>query len=155
MAAGGATVHAVELMAKTVGGRLGVSRGPVREADGRVVAFLNVCHETTGRVMTERRLRHLPVVKDLVPDLTVPYAQLASVEPWMQTQSPPPPDRDCGQIPHRTFPGKTRFSIEGLDMLVPVLDEIIGAGEFRLSQDELNTINEKLSSDTDVAVSAG
>ncbi len=26
---------------------------------------------------------------------------------------------------HRTFPGKTRFSIEGLDMLVPVLDEIV------------------------------
>ena len=28
---------------------------------------------------------------------------------------------------HRTFPGKTRFSIEGLDMMVPILDEIIGA----------------------------
>ena len=27
---------------------------------------------------------------------------------------------------HRTFPGKTRFSIEGLDMLVPLLDESIG-----------------------------
>ena len=26
---------------------------------------------------------------------------------------------------HRTFPGKTRFSIEGLDMMIPVLDEII------------------------------
>jgi len=26
---------------------------------------------------------------------------------------------------HRTFPGKTRFSIEGLDMLVPILDEIL------------------------------
>ncbi len=26
---------------------------------------------------------------------------------------------------HRTFPGKTRFSIEGLDMLVPILDEAI------------------------------
>jgi 2-oxoglutarate dehydrogenase E1 component len=31
---------------------------------------------------------------------------------------------------HRTFPGKTRFSIEGLDMLVPILDEVISeAGE--------------------------
>jgi 2-oxoglutarate dehydrogenase E1 component len=31
---------------------------------------------------------------------------------------------------HRTFPGKTRFSIEGLDMLVPILDDVIAeAGE--------------------------
>jgi 2-oxoglutarate dehydrogenase E1 component len=29
---------------------------------------------------------------------------------------------------HRTFPGKTRFSLEGLDMLVPILDEIISDG---------------------------
>jgi 2-oxoglutarate dehydrogenase E1 component len=28
---------------------------------------------------------------------------------------------------HRTFPGKTRFSVEGLDMLLPILDEMIGA----------------------------
>ncbi|GAB4449860.1 MAG: 2-oxoglutarate dehydrogenase E1 component [Anaerolineae bacterium] len=28
---------------------------------------------------------------------------------------------------HRIFPGKTRFSIEGLDMMVPILDVIIGA----------------------------
>ena len=26
---------------------------------------------------------------------------------------------------HRTFPGKTRFSIEGLDLMLPILDEII------------------------------
>jgi 2-oxoglutarate dehydrogenase E1 component len=31
------------------------------------------------------------------------------------------------QFLHRIFPGKTRFSIEGLDMLVPILDEVIGA----------------------------
>src|SRR5690606_8323725 len=28
---------------------------------------------------------------------------------------------------HRIFPGKHRFSIEGLDMMVPILDEMIGA----------------------------
>ncbi|MBI3517354.1 MAG: succinate dehydrogenase iron-sulfur subunit [Proteobacteria bacterium] len=39
-------------------------------------------------------LPHLPVIKDLVPDCTVPYAQLASVTPWLQTESSPPPDRE-------------------------------------------------------------
>jgi 2-oxoglutarate dehydrogenase E1 component len=36
---------------------------------------------------------------------------------------------------HRTFPGKTRFSIEGLDMLVPILDEVIAeSGEAGIGQ---------------------
>ena len=39
-------------------------------------------------------LPHMPVVKDLVPDLTHFYAQYASIEPWMRTHSPPPPDRE-------------------------------------------------------------
>ncbi len=28
---------------------------------------------------------------------------------------------------HRLYPGKTRFSVEGLDMLIPMLDEVVGA----------------------------
>jgi succinate dehydrogenase / fumarate reductase iron-sulfur subunit len=35
-------------------------------------------------------LPHMPVVKDLVPDLTVPYAQLRSIEPWLKTETPEP-----------------------------------------------------------------
>lgn len=39
-------------------------------------------------------LPHMPVVKDLVPDLTHFYAQYASVKPWLQARTPAPPDRE-------------------------------------------------------------
>lgn len=39
-------------------------------------------------------LPHMAVVKDLVPDLSTFYAQYASVQPWLQTQTPAPPDRE-------------------------------------------------------------
>jgi succinate dehydrogenase / fumarate reductase iron-sulfur subunit len=35
-------------------------------------------------------LPHMPVVKDLVPDLTTFYAQHRAIEPWLKTTSPPP-----------------------------------------------------------------
>jgi succinate dehydrogenase / fumarate reductase iron-sulfur subunit len=35
-------------------------------------------------------LPHMPVVKDLVPDLTNFYAQQASIQPWLETVSPTP-----------------------------------------------------------------
>ena len=38
-------------------------------------------------------LPHQEVVKDLVPDLTNFYAQYASIQPWMETQSPTPERR--------------------------------------------------------------
>ena len=39
-------------------------------------------------------LPHMPVVKDLVPDMTHFYAQYATIKPWIRTQSTPPPDRE-------------------------------------------------------------
>jgi succinate dehydrogenase / fumarate reductase iron-sulfur subunit len=45
-------------------------------------------------------LPHMPVVKDLVPDLTNFYAQYASIKPWLQTHTPPPPDRERLQSKH-------------------------------------------------------
>ncbi len=35
-------------------------------------------------------LPHMPVMKDLVPDLTHVYAQYNAIEPWMKTESPAP-----------------------------------------------------------------
>lgn len=35
-------------------------------------------------------LPHMPVLKDLVPDLSHVYAQYAAIEPWMKTESPAP-----------------------------------------------------------------
>ena len=35
-------------------------------------------------------LPHMPVVKDLVADLSLAYAQYASVKPWLQADTPPP-----------------------------------------------------------------
>jgi succinate dehydrogenase / fumarate reductase iron-sulfur subunit len=49
--------------------------------------------------LTISPLPHMEVVKDLVPDLTHFYAQYASIKPWMQTQTPAPPDRERLQSP--------------------------------------------------------
>jgi len=35
-------------------------------------------------------LPHMPVIKDLVPDLSVAYEQYRAIEPWLKTDSPPP-----------------------------------------------------------------
>jgi succinate dehydrogenase / fumarate reductase, iron-sulfur subunit len=43
-------------------------------------------------------LPHMPVVKDLVPDLTRAYAQYASIEPWLKTVTPAP-ERERPQAP--------------------------------------------------------
>ena len=44
-------------------------------------------------------LPHMKVVKDLVPDLTDAYAQYASIEPWLKTETPAPPDAERLQSP--------------------------------------------------------
>ncbi len=53
-------------------------------------------------------LPHLEVIKDLVGDLTHFYAQYASIEPWMQTKTPAPPDRE------RLQDREDRTKIDGL-----------------------------------------
>ena len=45
-------------------------------------------------------LPHMPVVKDLIPDLTLFYAQYDSIEPWLKT-STPEPDKEWLQTPQQ------------------------------------------------------
>jgi succinate dehydrogenase / fumarate reductase iron-sulfur subunit len=44
-------------------------------------------------------LPHMPVLRDLVPDLSHAYAQYQSIEPWLQADTPAPPDEERRQSP--------------------------------------------------------
>src|SRR5213080_5092156 len=52
-------------------------------------------------------LPHMQVLKDLIPDLTGLYAQYELIEPWLQTDQPPP-DRERHQSPEE------RAQLDGL-----------------------------------------
>ena len=58
------------------------------------LACLKPVEEVKGDTVKIYPLPHMPVVKDLVPDLTHFYAQYASIEPWMKTKTPPPSDHE-------------------------------------------------------------
>ncbi len=51
------------------------------------------CTKATEDVQTEVKiypLPHMPVIKDLVPDLSNFFAQYALIKPWLQADTPPP-----------------------------------------------------------------
>jgi succinate dehydrogenase / fumarate reductase iron-sulfur subunit len=58
---------------------------------GNTLACLKPIEDMKGPVRITP-LPHMPVVKDLVPDLSQVYAQLQSIEPWLQADSAAPPD---------------------------------------------------------------
>ncbi|ARN85200.1 succinate dehydrogenase iron-sulfur subunit [Candidatus Nucleicultrix amoebiphila] len=53
-------------------------------------------------------LPHMPVIKDLVPDLTLAYAQYESMEPWLKSSSADEPDKERLQSPEE------RAKLDGL-----------------------------------------
>jgi succinate dehydrogenase / fumarate reductase, iron-sulfur subunit len=58
---------------------------------GNTLACLKPIDEVKGTVKINP-LPHMSVVKDLVPDLSRVYAQYRSVKPWIQSDTPAPPD---------------------------------------------------------------
>jgi succinate dehydrogenase / fumarate reductase iron-sulfur subunit len=70
--------------------REGICGSCAMNIDGtNTLACLKPIDEVSGDVAINP-LPHMPVVKDLVPDLNHVYAQLASIEPWMKTATPLP-----------------------------------------------------------------
>jgi succinate dehydrogenase / fumarate reductase iron-sulfur subunit len=70
--------------------REGICGSCAMNIDGtNTLACTKPCEEIKGDAKIYP-LPHMPVVKDLVPDLTHFYAQLASIEPWLKTDTPAP-----------------------------------------------------------------
>ena len=64
--------------------REGVCGSCAMNIDGvNTLACLKPIEEVNGEIRIYP-LPHMPVVKDLVPDLTKVYKQLASIKPWLQ-----------------------------------------------------------------------
>lgn len=57
------------------------------------LACTSACDDIDGDIRIYP-LPHMPVIKDLVPDLTHFFAQYASIQPWIKTATAPPPDRE-------------------------------------------------------------
>ncbi len=70
--------------------REGICGSCAMNIDGtNTLACIKGCDEVKGDVAIYP-LPHMPVIKDLVPDMTHFYAQLASIEPWLKTDTPAP-----------------------------------------------------------------
>ena len=70
--------------------REGVCGSCAMNIDGtNTLACTKYCADMKGDVKIYP-LPHMPVIKDLVPDLDAPYAQYRSIEPWLKSDSPAP-----------------------------------------------------------------
>ncbi len=71
--------------------REGVCGSCAMNIGGRnTLACTHAWEDVPGKVVQVSPLPHQPVVKDLVPDLSMFYAQYASIEPWLHTDTPAP-----------------------------------------------------------------
>lgn len=71
--------------------REGICGSCAMNIDGtNTLACTKPIEDVTASKVQVSPLPHMNVVKDLVPDMTVFYAQLASVEPWLKTTSSNP-----------------------------------------------------------------
>jgi 2-oxoglutarate dehydrogenase E1 component len=114
-----------QLPASLVGGALGDSAISGRTALDAIQALLGVYCSTIGydydhvRAPDERVWLREAAESGRFGPLLDPINERQLLDRLTQVES-------FERFLHRIFPGKFRFSIEGLDMMVPMLDEVIG-----------------------------
>jgi succinate dehydrogenase / fumarate reductase iron-sulfur subunit len=62
----------------------------------------------------------MPVVKDLVPDMTNFYAQYASIKPYLQTKSPTP-EKECNAVAGRPRQARRSLRMHPVRLLLDLL----------------------------------
>ncbi len=87
--------------------REGICGSCAMNIDGRNTLACTKGHDECSGDIAISPLPHMPVVKDLVPDLSLFYAQYESIEPWLHTKTPTP-DKEWLQSP------KDREKLDGL-----------------------------------------
>lgn len=87
--------------------REGVCGSCAMNIGGRnTLACTRAIEDESGGTVTISPLPHMPVVRDLVPDLSQFYKQYASIEPWLQTSEAEP------QAEHKQSP-EDREKLDG------------------------------------------
>jgi len=88
--------------------REGICGSCAMNIDGtNTLACIKAIEDVKGNVAVYP-LPHMPVIKDLVPDMGRFYAQYASITPWLRARTPPPPDRE------RLQSKEDRLKLDGL-----------------------------------------
>ena len=72
------------------------------------LACTTAIEDCKGKEVTITPLPHMDVIKDLVPDFTHFYAQYASIQPWLKTETPEPSGKERLQSPEE------RAKLDGL-----------------------------------------
>ena len=88
--------------------REGVCGSCAMNIGGRnTLACTHAWEDVPGKEVKISHLPHTKIIKDLIPDLTMFFAQHASIEPWLQTETTPP-EKEWVQSP------EDRAKLDGL-----------------------------------------
>ena len=105
--------------------REGICGSCAMNIDGKNgLACISACADVKGDIKIYP-LPHMPVIKDLVPDLTNFYAQYASIKPWLQTRTPAAAGPRATAIQGGSGKGRSALGVHSVRLLLDQLPELL------------------------------